>query len=177
MVDKFFQGISGDEKKDYEPSGYWQLIDKTPEPASNLHPDTIYIKDDKTYIIDAKMYRYGFTKKITDLPKTSSIQKQITYGDYVANNLGKEHVRNAFIIPYNKYSTSFKNAIDIDKFEELDNNLAYIGKAFVDWRRDKKDHDYIYTFLIDYNYLLNHYNEHDTRYIEQLTNKIEENMK
>ena len=176
MVDKFFQGIDDDEKKKFEPGGYWQLGDQDPVLASNLKPDTIYKKEDKTYIIDAKMYRYGYTKKISDLPKTSSMQKQITYGDYVVNNLGIDKVRNAFIIPYDKYYKHFIIALDIEKCDDLDNNLAYIGKAYVDWREDKKDHDYIYTFLIDYNYLFNHYNEKDTRYIDRITSKIEENI-
>ena len=47
---------------------------------------------------------------LNDLPETQSIQKQITYGDYVFNTLDKSDnskVRNAFILPYNKKLEDF----------------------------------------------------------------------
>ena len=47
---------------------------------------------------------------LNDLPETQSIQKQITYGDYVFNTLDKSDnskVRNAFILPYNKKLENF----------------------------------------------------------------------
>lgn len=49
---------------------------------------------------------------LNDLPETQSIQKQITYGDYVFNTLDKSDnskVRNAFILPYNKKLENFLN--------------------------------------------------------------------
>ena len=50
------------------------------------------------------MYQYGATGNFKDLPETSSIQKQVTYGDHVYNNINKSQgsVYNAFILPYNK---------------------------------------------------------------------------
>lgn len=164
MVDIFFQGIKGEEKKKYYPSGYWQLNNLASVEASSLRPDTIYKKDDETFIIDAKMYQYGATHDINDLPQTESMQKQITYGDYVYNVLDDKKVRNVFILPYNKKNEKFVNDPNIEKI--VDENLVYIGKAFVDWRNNEAryDHDFIYTFMIDFNYLLKNYLK-DNRYI------------
>ena len=69
--------------------------------ASSLRPDTILKRDGATYILDAKMYQYGVTKDVRDLPETQSIQKQITYGDHVFNTLDKSDnpkVRNVFVL-------------------------------------------------------------------------------
>lgn len=56
MVDMIFDGIT-EEKSNYNPNGYWKLNNKKPKKASSLMPDTILKRDDKTYILDAKMYR------------------------------------------------------------------------------------------------------------------------
>ena len=40
---------------------------------------------------DAKYYKYGWTQLPKDLPSSSSINKQISYGEYIAiNNLKKK---------------------------------------------------------------------------------------
>lgn len=173
MIDSFFDGIKGDEKEKYNPNGHWQLNNKDSKKASSLRPDTILKREDRTYILDAKMYQYGATHTMSDLPSTQSMQKQITYGDYVYNEIEDENVRNAFILPYNKELALFKEDCDIECY--LDDNLAYIGYAYVDWRDNGKHlaHDLIYTFLIDFNYLLRGYRYKDTEMIEKLCEKIE----
>ena len=75
MVDKLFDGIKESEKKKYNPNGYWQLNNQNPKLASSLRPDTILKRNGATYILDAKMYQYGVTKDVRDLPETQSIQK------------------------------------------------------------------------------------------------------
>ena len=52
------------------------------------------IKNNKVYILDAKYYRYGTTFFAGDMPETTSIQKQITYGEYELHD-------------YQKYSCEF----------------------------------------------------------------------
>ena len=57
--------------------------------ASKLRPDTI-LKDDKNsifYIIDSKFYKYGYTFLTSDLPQSSSIEKQIGYNEYLRKEL------------------------------------------------------------------------------------------
>ena len=173
MIDSFFDGVEGDEKKKYDPNGYWKLNNKGLDKASSLRPDTILRKDDKTYILDAKMYQYGATHSIRDLPDTQSMQKQITYGDYVYNVLKDKNVRNVFILPYNKELIDFKEDYNAEYY--LDENLAYIGYAYVDWRDDEEylAHDLIHTFLIDFNYLLRRYRYKDNEVIDKLCEEIE----
>ena len=180
MVDKLFDGIKESEKKKYNPNGYWQLNNQNPKLASSLRPDTILKRNGATYILDAKMYQYGVTKDVRDLPETQSIQKQITYGDHVFNTLDKSDnpkVRNAFILPYNKKLESFLN--DPNTLKYNDGNLAYFGQAYTDWRNaeDPKDYEKVYAFGIDFNYLLENYNRPDYAIIDTLCKRIEELIK
>lgn len=177
MVDMLFDGITVDEKKKYDPNGYWQLNGQNRFLASRLRPDTILKRNDKTYILDAKMYQYGATHDRSKLPETQSLQKQITYGDFVSNNLRDKNIRNAFILPYNKCLKSFINDPGAIKYN--DSNLVYFGYAYVDWRDDEdfQDYDNIYAFGIDFNYLLNNYKNPDYEIINQFCKVIEENIK
>lgn len=177
MVDMLFDGITGDEKKKYDPNGYWQLNGQNRFLASRLRPDTILKRNDKTYILDAKMYQYGATHDRSKLPETQSLQKQITYGDFVSNNLRDKNIRNAFILPYNKLLKSFLNDPNAMKYNDF--NLVYFGYAYVDWRDDEdfQDYDNIYAFGIDFNYLLNNYKNPDYEIINQFCKVIEENIK
>ena len=177
MVDKLFDGIKESEKKKYNPNGYWQLNNQGPRLASSLRPDTILKRNGATYILDAKMYQYGVTKDVRDLPETQSIQKQITYGDHVFNTLDKSDnpkVRNAFILPYNKKLENYLN--DPNTLKYNDGNLAYFGQAYTDWRNaeDPKDYEKVYAFGIDFNYLLENYNRPDYAIIDTLCKRIEE---
>lgn len=180
MVDKLFDGIKESEKKKYNPNGFWQLNNQNPRLASSLRPDTILKRNGATYILDAKMYQYGVTKDVRDLPETQSIQKQITYGDHVFNSLDKSDnpkVRNAFILPYNKKLDCFVN--DPNTLKYNDGILAYFGQAYTDWRNaeDPKDYEKVYAFGIDFNYLLENYNRPDYAIIDTLCKRIEELIK
>lgn len=177
MVDKLFDGIKESEKKKYNPNGYWQLNNQNPRLASSLRPDTILKRNGTTYILDAKMYQYGVTHNVNDLPETQSIQKQITYGDHVLNTLQNTKVRNAFILPYNKKLDCFVN--DPNTLKYNDGNLAYFGQAYTDWRNteDPKDYEKVYAFGIDFNYLLENYNRPDYAIIDTLCKRIEELIK
>lgn len=159
MVDKMFNGITGDEKKKYNPTGYWNILGENNHvKASDLRPDTICKVNDETFIIDAKMYQYGCTHNLKDLPDTQSLQKQVRYGEFVFNKIdvgGK--VRNAFILPYNKELSSFKNDKNIIRYDN--SNIVYIGEGYIDAtnKNDEKDYERIFAFMIDFNYLLKNY--------------------
>lgn len=179
MVDKLFDGIKKSEKKKYNPNGYWQLNNQKAKKASELRPDTILKRNDVTYILDAKMYQYGVTHDVKDLPETQSIQKQITYGDHAYHNhkLHDTKVRNAFILPYNKKLEIFIE--DPNTLKYNDGNLAYFGQAYTDWRDgdQQKDYEKVYAFGIDFNYLLRNYKTIDTDIINNLCTVIEERIK
>lgn len=178
MIDSLFNGIKGKEKQKYNPFGYWKLNNSEAVISSELRPDTIYKKENSVYVLDAKMYQYGHTHDVNDLPTTTSMQKQITYGDYIKNKIEPNaKVRNAFILPYDKEIEEFKNDINVIKYN--DDNLAYIGEAFVNWRdsKSKQEHERIFTFLIDFNFLLNSYQSKDIDYISVLISQIDDLLK
>lgn len=154
MVDHVFSNVPDITK--YNPNASWYLKKNDYEPvaAPSLRPDTVRleaIKDSpggKTaYILDAKLYRFGVTGKERDLPPTTSIQKQITYGDNILWNLQKteriQQVHNAFILPYNKKKNPFGYGGD----------LEYIGYSEANWRKDGLAHQRVCAFLMDMKHL------------------------
>ena len=157
MVDYLFSNVSDITK--YNPNAQWYLKknDFAPTDASSLRPDTIRLEpivesstgaEKVAYVLDAKFYRFGTTGNESDLPTTTSIQKQITYGDNIVCNLKKAEniqcVYNAFILPYNKLNNKFGYTAD----------LEYIGYSEANWRNDGLSHTRICAFLIDTKHLI-----------------------
>ncbi|MCM1556726.1 MAG: LlaJI family restriction endonuclease [Anaeroplasma bactoclasticum] len=152
LIDKVF-GIPN--KAEYLPKGMWtERHGKNKEKETHaLIPDTIMIYKDRIYILDAKYYKYGTTHNLKDLPDSSSINKQITYGDYIAENkkIGNDSLFNAFLMPYNSGSNYF----------ETNERIVNVAEAYGDWRANGKNYEKIQGILIDirhmiYNYLGNH---------------------
>lgn len=153
MVDYTFSNI--DDITKYNPNAKWYLKKNAFEPkdASALRPDTILLDTKQNgekvaYVLDAKFYRFGTTGKESDLPTTTSIQKQITYGDNIICNLQeKENIKqvyNAFVMPYNKHNNIF----------DYKENLEYVGYSEANWRNDKLSHTRICAFLLDTKHLI-----------------------
>lgn len=153
MVDYIFSNI--DDITKYNPNAKWYLKKNAFEPkdASSLRPDTILLDtrpngERVAYVLDAKFYRFGTTGKESDLPTTTSIQKQITYGDNIICNLQeKENIKqvyNAFVMPYNKHNNIF----------DYKENLEYVGYSEANWRNDKLSHTRICAFLLDTKHLI-----------------------
>lgn len=138
----------------FNASADWLLTknDFKPIKSSDLRPDTILAKGDTIYILDSKFYRFGFTGNESDLPETTSIEKQITYGDYIkTNKFGPDikKVRNAFILPFNKQDNKLN----------LKETIEYIGYAKADYRNGNDDHEIIHAFLIDLRYVVQTWNK------------------
>lgn len=112
-------------------------------------PDTIMIYNGKYYILDAKYYKYGWTGNPAHLPNGSSINKQITYGEYLEKykNVDTDSLFNAFIMPYNMAKNHFK----------LTSVVGNIGEAVGDWRYNKKYYERIQGIVMDTRYLMYHY--------------------
>ena len=112
-------------------------------------PDTIMIYNGKYYILDAKCYKYGWTGIPDHLPNGSSINKQITYGEYLEKYKGVDNnsLFNAFIMPYNMAKNHFK----------LTSVVGNIGEAVGDWRYNKKYYERIQGIVMDTRYLMYHY--------------------
>lgn len=152
MIDSIFS--SKEDQSEYNPKATWHLVrnDFKSEDSSSLYPDTIFIDKEKNnaYVIDAKYYRFGFTGLVTDLPKTRSIHKQITYGEFINKKFGDlNSVRNAFILPYNSYNNSF----------ETNEILYFFGFSKSEWKDGKEDFEKVYSFLMDTKYIINCWNK------------------
>jgi len=153
VIDKVF-GIS--DKEDFFPKAVWKErhgVGNSTE-TSALQPDTIMIYKDqsgkeKIYVLDAKYYRYGDTHKTEHLPNSSSINKQITYGEFIRNEKGvpSDSLFNAFLMPFNSKDNLFET-------NELFFNAA---EAYGKWRKNTENYEKIQGILVDVRYLLHNY--------------------
>lgn len=146
MIDKAF-GI--EDKEQYFPRTRWLLDYGRDKEKRPLQPDTIMIYGDKCYVLDAKLYRYGWDPKPEHLPNSADINKQITYGEYVERmkRLPNEKLYNAFIMPYNKDNNLFM----------LTGNVGNIGEAVSDWKPNVKNYERIQGIVVDTRYLMYNY--------------------
>lgn len=166
MIDRIF-GVEN--KEFYFPKTTWRL--EREHNNSNLEPDTIMLCDGKIYILDAKYYKFGQTKRPWDLPESTSINKQITYGEYVAENIrfdekhGKNRtVYNAFIMPFDAVSPIWNSDID----------MICIGDAVSDWKTGDKEYEHVQGILLDVKMLMKMGMHEDTEEIMRLAQCIEE---
>lgn len=167
LVNSVF-GSSNIEK--YYPTTNYVFITKDVYTPSKLRPDTIFIDNNDFYILDSKYYKYGVTGLNKDLPGTDSIQKQVTYGEFINTNfnLDKQYnnIYNAFIIPYNKNDNSF----------QVNKNIYYCGYAKCNWelsnQYDKKFLK-IALILLDTKTLIDSYFEKDNNIKSNLVKEIE----
>lgn len=178
MVDYVFSNVMDITK--YNPNAKWYLKRNQydPKDASPLRPDTIRLEpvrentvgpEKVAYVLDAKYYRFGTTGNENDLPTTTSIQKQITYGDNIICNLREreniQQVYNAFILPYNKENNKFG----------YNKDLEYIGFSEANWRHDKLAHVRICAFLMDTKHLISVWSQGNcSNDIKELIKGIEE---
>lgn len=160
IFERMIDSIFGNQKnlKEFNPKANWYLAKDSfkKNPSSKLRPDTILINNEMNiaYIFDSKYYRFGITNETTDLPETTSIQKQITYGDYLKknSNIKVKDIRNAFILPYNMYSNKF-NTNDL---------IHYIGFSMAEWKENTENkYESIYAFLIDMKHVIQFWNKHN----------------
>ena len=146
MIDKAF-GV--EDKEQYFPRTRWLLDYGRDKEKRPLQPDTIMIYGDKCYVLDAKLYRYGWDPKPEHLPNSADINKQITYGEYIeqTRHLPNEKLYNAFIMPYNKENNLFM----------LNSNFGNIGEAVSDWKPNVKNYERIQGIVVDTRYLMYNY--------------------
>ena len=148
--EKLIDHAFGEKDKDkYFPRSRWLLSHGKYKEKRPLMPDTIMIYNGKYYILDAKCYKYGWTGIPEHLPNGSSINKQITYGEYLEKYKGIDtnSLFNAFIMPYNMEQNYF----------ELTSVVGNIGEAVGDWRHNKKFYERIQGIVMDTRYLMYHY--------------------
>ena len=170
MVDAMFSRV--EDIRDFYPNATWDLVlEKGPVDSTNLRPDTVLIKDNKVYILDAKYYRYGTTFKPSDMPETTSIQKQITYGEYVKKVKEGlyDDVFSAFVLPYSKNQNAHK-----DKFDE---NMEFVGIAKAKWIDSEGESSRrIVAILVDTKFLITNWLKKNEDNISGIIDLIENNV-
>ena len=125
----------------------------------------VLIKNQKTFVLDSKYYRYGESKQLNHLPMSSSIIKQIAYAEYIENkeNHGElkhksKAIYNAFIMPYES--------------KKADENMKFVGSASADYNDRDKSYYKIKAILIDTKCLIENHNR-DDKMIKELAELIE----
>ena len=167
MIDRVF-GIS--EKADYFPKTSWNLIENKTYDNAFLEPDSIMLYGGKVFVLDAKYYKYGWSGVAGHLPESTSINKQITYGEYIAEAprfaKGGQHptVYNAFLMPYDSKGKKFPTGKPIH----------YIGTATSDWKSGEQKYENVLGILMDVKYLMGIDSRLDEAEIMKLAALIEE---
>ncbi|MGO2125256.1 LlaJI family restriction endonuclease [Psychrobacter sp.] len=143
--ERLIDSIFGIKNKDiYFPRATWELFFSYGKNNSALQPDTI-LKADDIVILDAKYYRYGETALASHLPYSSSINKQITYGEHIYYNYKDEHeVYNAFLMPFRKNHYLFSTTA----------NYLAVGLAKSEWKKNNKPHELVLGVLVDVKHLM-----------------------
>lgn len=161
MVDKLYGNV--DDIGKYYPSAEWNLkcYDGVFK-STNLRPDTVINTRNGIYILDAKFYRFGTTMRKKDLPNSSAIQKQITYGEFIANTYNIAQVVNVFIMPYNKKNNTFGS----------ESNIEFLGYAEARWKTKSNLYESVGLLLVDTKYLLQNWNKQEDVYRNELVNKL-----
>ena len=171
MINKVY-GIK--EKSNFFPKTRWFIEGKMHDNAS-LEPDTIMIVNGEVYVLDAKYYKFGLSNKPEHLPGSTSINKQITYGEYIAetekfkDDHGKNPtVYNAFLMPYDSYGDKFYTG----------EKLHYIGSAISDWKSSNgtKPYEQVVGILLDVKSLMQS-DSHDEDMIIELATLIKEQIR
>lgn len=170
--EKLIDRVFGEKNKvDYFPKTRWSLRTGKKRINAALEPDTIMLHDGKIYVLDAKYYKFGLTGNPGDLPESSSINKQITYGEYIyTHRRFKEKygedvpVYNAFIMPYNANANLFGS------------NQIYmnIGEATGDWKTAGHKYEHVQGIVVDIRYLMHHYTGKPKNQILRMAQSIEE---
>lgn len=158
-------------KSDYFPRTTWYLGDRGAHTKSALEPDTIMLANNKVFILDAKYYKYGASEDPSDLPKSTSINKQITYGEYVATevkfkdqNGNSPTVYNVFLMPFSKAGRHFHSA----------HNMVRIGEARGDWKVSGKEYERVQGVLLDVKWMMNRAVKQNSKDISQLAQLVED---
>jgi hypothetical protein len=158
MIDRVF-GVEN--KSHYFPYTMWN-IKGVVNTNTSLEPDTIMLQDGDVYVLDAKYYKFGLTRKVIDLPETSSIHKQITYGEYIYKTKLDSKVNtvySAFVLPW------ASNNIETDLYD-------VIGEAVSLWKSNSIPYQRVVGVLMDVKYLMQKNIKQEKQEINRLAEKI-----
>lgn len=173
--ERLIQETYGNVKKEnYFPKTRWYLKIGSERENTALEPDTVMEESEGIYILDAKYYKYGITNNPADLPNSSSINKQITYGEYIVHNekfeaereMGME-VYNAFLMPYDS---------NRQPYNEEEGHYYSIGEGVSDWKSLEESYQRVQGILVDIKFLINNPIKPNRNEIKKLSNIIKESL-
>lgn len=136
-----------------------------------LRIDSILVKEETYYILDAKYHKFGVEMNAVCAPETSEVEKQVVYGEYVDLKTNEKHnIYNAFVIPYNKYNNKHPN--------HYSENIEYIGFCETNWKKHQKGNIKSYylisMILVDCRFALDNWVYNQVKeFIDELILKIE----
>ncbi|MBR6450253.1 MAG: LlaJI family restriction endonuclease [Fibrobacter sp.] len=170
MVDKLYGSVSKTEIDQYYPCSKWKKPNG--EKLKNnapLRPDTIMVCKDGNgseccFILDSKYYSYaamtnnGVDESEEDshisvsahgsIPGTDSIQKQITYAEFIDNS--KTPPKSERLAKYKFDPDKIFNAFILPGYVPDGDGVKYIGYAEADWNTQATEgYRKIYGFLLD----------------------------
>ena len=114
----------------------------------------------KIYVIDAKYYRYGVTGIPSHLPESSSINKQITYGEYIYN--------------HQKFKDKYGDDVPVYNPFHINEYFANIGEADSDWKYGNHNYERVQGIVVDIRFLMNNYYGSHKSKIIKMAKLIEE---
>lgn len=173
--ERLIEETYGNEAKDYYfPKTNWLLTIGSNKENRAIEPDTVMRYKKDIFVLDAKYYKYGVTLNSMHLPASSSINKQISYGEYIKvnkkfkeeNDNGME-VYNAFLMPYDSSDRRFGQ----------NNKYFYIGEAVADWKTSNESHERVQGILIDVKKMMSNSIKPNYKEIEKLSRLIIEKVK
>lgn len=169
LTDRIF-GIDG--KAFFFPETKWRLSGNVVSGNARLEPDTIMICNGKIFVLDAKYYKFGWSGKAAHLPGSADINKQITYGEYIAENekfadSAGNHptVYNAFLMPYDSRGNAFPTG----------KPMHCIGSAVSSWKTENKTYEQVIGILLDVRYFMERSEKRSIDKIRELADLIEKN--
>ena len=158
MIDRAF-GI--EDKDKYFPNTRWLTDYGRNRSNTPLQPDSIMIYNGKVYVLDAKLYRYGCNPHRPDfLPNSSDINKQITYGEYIARTKGVpvDRLYNAFIMPFNSADNRFFMRDNTGNIVPgFTGDIGNVAEAVGDWKPDPKNYERVQGIVMDTRFLMYNY--------------------
>lgn len=160
-----------DAKEQYFPKTVWHLSSGRNKDNAALEPDTVMIVGDRIFVLDAKYYKYGMTAIPYHLPESTSINKQITYGEYIATQarfkrkFGENYkIYNSFLMPFSKGNGYFETSA----------NFKHIGEATGTWKNGGNEYERVQGILIDVRHLMHNFVRRNKEEILRLSLLIEE---
>lgn len=160
------------DKEKYFPRTTWRRPGRKDYDNACLEPDTIMLYKDKIYVLDAKYYKFGATGRTSDMPESTSINKQITYGEYIAETekfmSDGQHpiVYNAFIMPFSAESELW----------DCSSEILHVGEAVSNWKTNGNIYERVQGILLDVKHLMKIVASKDKDEIEKMANLIESFM-